>query len=143
MTPCASNEDVGKFCGWLRKTVLENYNSVKASSGERLKGHIDSYWYQIHLFYQQLEGLEFGWRYGLKRSPMKRSGLEIPISDFLILNLGADLKLLEDYYNNMVLDEAAPKIQFVDPHQQQTIRLDVAQDSEQRINLSMDHQLHE
>lgn len=103
---------------------------------------MDSYWYQIHLFYQQIEGLDFGWRYGLKRSPLRRSGHEIPIVDFLILNLGSDLKQLEDHYNNAVRDPATPKIQFATRHKQ-TIRLNLEQDAEQRINLSMDHLLHE
>lgn len=126
------------FCAWLRKSLTQNYDSYK----ERLNGHMDNYWYQIHLFYQQLEGLEFGWRHGLRRSPLRRSGYEIPIVDFIILNLGADLKLLEEHYNGAVRDADSPKIQFAIRHRQ-TIQLDLEQDAEQRINLSLDHLLHE
>lgn len=131
------------FCAWLRTVVAENYDSLKVQSAERLRSHIDSYWYQVHLFYQQIEGLEFGWRYGLKRSPMKRSGLEIPIVDFLLLNLGqADLQLLEEHYNYAVLKEAAEKVHFTTRANHQTLRLQLEQDAEKRINLSLDHPLH-
>lgn len=121
----------------------ENYSSVKARIDGKLSGQMDSYWYQIYLFYQQLEGIEFGWRIGLRRSPMKRSGLEIPIIDILILNLGADLKLLEDYYNNVVLESAnsANPIGFA-MRQSQAIQINVKEEAE-RINLSLEHQVHE
>lgn len=138
--PCNLDENSSKFCEWLRRTVAENYLFVKAQIEERLKGHIDSYWYQIHLYYQQIEGIEFGWRYGLRRSPMKRSGLEIPLVDFLILNLGADLRLLQSHYNAMVKDADLPDIQFVN-RQTQTIRLNMQQDAHQRLNMSLDHLL--
>lgn len=141
MAPCAADEDAAKFCAWLREVVAQNHRALKTQTAARLKGHMDSYWYQVHLFYQQLEGIEFGWRYGLKRSPMKRSGLELPIVDLLILNLGADLQLLQDHYNHAVLAPDAPKVQFAG-RQRQAIRLDLEQDAEQRISLTLDHNLH-
>lgn len=144
--PCSVDENSSKFCEWLRVVVEENYTTVKARIEGKLSAKLsqmDSYWYQIHLFYQQLEGIEFGWRIGLKRSPMKRSGLEIPIIDILILNLGADLKLLEDYYNKVVLDSAngASPIRFA-MRQRQAIQMDVKEEAE-RINLSLEQQVHE
>lgn len=142
--PCSVDENSSKFCEWLRVVVEENYSTVKARIEGKLSAKLsqmDSYWYQIHLFYQQLEGIEFGWRYGLKRSPMKRSGVEIPIVDFLILNLGTDLHLLQDYYNYAVLPADAPKIHFVQ-HQLQTIRFNVTEDSEdQTLKVILDHRL--
>lgn len=121
--------------------MAENYNSIKAKTlASRGNGHVDSYWHQIHLFYEQIQGLEFGWRYGLKRSNMKRSGLEIPLVDFFILNLGVDLKLLENHYNTAVKEDSEPKVEFTMRHRQK-IRLDIRQDPEQRINLSLSHVL--
>lgn len=135
--PCTSDLNSAKFCQWLRKTVSDNYHSLKEQINGKLKTQMDSYWYQIHLYYLQLEGIDFGWRIGLKRSSMKRSGIEIPFTDILILNLSADLKLLENYYNAFVNPEAPVK--FAQRHTQ-TIRLDVKSE-EGRINLSMDHQV--
>jgi hypothetical protein len=69
-----------------------------------MKGKHDHYWYQVRLFYYQLEGLEFGWRRGAKRS---RSGLEIPQEDFLLLNAAADMRDLRSYYRDFMHIEAA------------------------------------
>jgi Phospholipase B len=67
------------------------------------KGKHDHFWHQVGLFYHQLDGLEFGWRLGVKRS---RSGLEIQKVDFLLLNAAADMKDLRAYYRKVMNIEA-------------------------------------
>jgi len=57
----------------------------------------------VRLFYYQLEGLEFGWRKGVKRS---RSGYEIPFEDFLLLNAMSDIRDLKIYYDNFIVKSA-------------------------------------
>lgn len=65
----------------------------------------DHYWHQISLYFNQLEGLETGYRQGAKRA---RSDLEeeIPFSDFLLMNAAADIQDLRIYYENYVLPKA-------------------------------------
>lgn len=63
------------------------------------KGQEDHYWYQIRLFYHQINGLEHGWRKGVKRS---QADIEIPKIDFLLLNAASDIPDLRLYYENFV-----------------------------------------
>ena len=135
--PCAADEKSAKFCQWLRKTVSDNYQTTKSRLDVKLNSQIDSYWFQIYLYYLQLEGIEFGWRIGLKRSPMKRSGVEIPLTDILIMNLGSDLPLLEDYYNAFV--DKDDRVEFA-VRQRQAVQFTVNGDAD-RIDLSMEHRV--
>lgn len=135
--PCSADENSERFCEWLRSTVSENYQSVKTRIDNKLNGQIDSYWYQIHLFYLQMEGIESGWRIGLKRSAMKRSGIEIPLTDILILNLGAELSILEDYYNTVVRPDATVRFAL---RPRQAVQLELEEQAE-RINLAVDHKV--
>lgn len=102
---CLKDEDSVAFCSWARKTLLVNYESVRKKA--ELNADHDHYWYQIQLFYYQLEGLEFGWRKGIKRSALKRSGLEIPPEDFLLMNAGADLRDLRIYYDRVIMGRSS------------------------------------
>lgn len=140
MEPCGANENTEKFCEWLRDVVDQNYGALKKQFEERLSTHMDSYWYQIYLFYQQLEGIEFGWRYGLKRSNLRRSGLEIPLTDLLILNLGADVKVLENYYLQMT--QLEPDELSFRKRLPQTVVLNIDNGTDQ-IKLSLEHLMHE
>lgn len=63
-------------------------------------GKYDQYWHQINLFYNQLEGIEFGWRQGVRRA---RADLEIGMTDFLLINGLNDIADLRLYYENFVL----------------------------------------
>lgn len=126
---------------WLRQTVNTNYNNLKSQFEVRLNNPNDHYWYQVYLFYQQLEGMEFGWRVGIKRSAYKRSGLEIPFVDFLIMNLATDITDLQFYYNKVVRrnDEGAVDV-FIRPQMNNTphILLNVSEDTDQ-IQVTLEH----
>lgn len=68
--------------------------------------------------------------------------MEIPIVDYLILNLGADLQLLEDHYNAVIaVDEDLPKVKFA-ARVRKTLRMNLEKDAEQRISLSLNLPLH-
>lgn len=138
--PCKYDENTEKFCEWLRDVVEQNYGALKKQFEDRLSTHMDSYWYQLYLYYQQLEGIEFGWRYGLKRSNLRRSGLEIPLTDLLILNLGADIKVLENYYLQMT-QLPRDELRFRD-RLSQTVVLNIENDTG-NIKLSVEHLMHE
>jgi Phospholipase B len=98
---CEKDEESQNFCVWLRDTLSKNYANIKEMANA--KGQHDHYWHQVGLFYHQLDGLEVGWRRGVKRS---RSGLEIPQEDFLLLNAAADMKDLRAYYRKVMNIEA-------------------------------------
>lgn len=97
---CERDEEAQNFCTWLRDLLTENY--VKIKENAILKQETDHYWHQISLYFNQLEGLETGYRQGAKRA---RSDLEeeIPFSDFLLMNAAADIQDLKIYYENYVL----------------------------------------
>lgn len=94
---CDKDDDSQNFCTWLRDIISKNFENIKNMS--EMRGKHDHYWYQVRLFYYQLEGIEFGWRMGAKRS---RSGLEIPFEDFLLLNAGVDIRDLKIYYMKFI-----------------------------------------
>lgn len=71
---------------------------------------------------------------------MRRSGLEIPIVDMLILNMRADIRLLEAHYNKFVKSESDPNIEMFRPGRQ-TMRLKLSEGPEHRINLTLTHSL--
>lgn len=77
--------------------IENNYETIKDLADKR--GKHDHYWYQIRLFYYQLEGLEYGWRKGVQRS---RADLEIDPTDFLLLNAASDIRDLRIYFENFV-----------------------------------------
>lgn len=95
---CDENEKSQLFCAWLRDAIDANYENVKNMAEER--GKYDQYWHQINLFYNQLEGIEFGWRQGVRRA---RADFEIGMTDFLLLNGLNDIVDLRSYYENFVM----------------------------------------
>lgn len=97
---CERDEISKNFCSWLRQLLTENYVKIKAMAEEL--GEHDHYWYQIGLYYNQLEGLETGYQRGAKRA---RSDLEeeIPFADLLLMNAAADIHDLKIYFENFVL----------------------------------------
>lgn len=68
-------------------------------------GDLDHYWHQVRLFYYQLEGMEYGWRKGVKRS---RADHELEFEDFLILNAGGDFRDLRRIYDIQMSKEIDP-----------------------------------
>lgn len=93
---CEQDEGTQAFCIWLRAYLTMNFENIKSMSDEKNKDH---YWYQIRLFFYQLEGLEYGWRLGVKRS---RADYDIELVDFLMLNAVPDIRDLRIYYENFI-----------------------------------------
>lgn len=98
---CSRDEQTLEFCDWLRKVITTNVETVKKMAD--MKSAHDHYWYQIGLFYDQLDGLEFGFRKGITRS---RMDYEIPIEDFLLMNSAVDIRDLKAYYMNYLDGES-------------------------------------
>lgn len=94
---CDTDEASERFCNWLRITIKDNYENILKHS-ESL-GKIDHYWYQIWLFLQQIQGLQFGWGEGAKRA---RADYELELADFLLMNAAADLPDFRVYFENFV-----------------------------------------
>lgn len=94
---CEQDEGTQSFCIWLRDFLITNYENIKKMSEDRSK--VDHYWYQIRLFLHQLEGLEHGWKLGVKRS---RADYQIEFVDFLMLNAAPDIHDIRIYYENFV-----------------------------------------
>ncbi|KAH8386119.1 hypothetical protein KR200_005735, partial [Drosophila serrata] len=98
-TSCDRDDSSRKFCGWLRELLTANFERLKTQTA---KGENDHYWHQLHLFVNQLEGLEKGYIRGAIRARSELEG-EIPFSDFLLMNAAADIQDLKIYYENYVL----------------------------------------
>uniref|UniRef100_A0AAG5DH59 Phospholipase B-like n=1 Tax=Anopheles atroparvus TaxID=41427 RepID=A0AAG5DH59_ANOAO len=96
---CSRDPESEEFCEWLRGLITTNVDTVKKMAD--MKGKHDYYWYQIALFYDQLEGLEIGFRKGVKRS---RLDYEIPKQDFLLMNAAVDIRDLKVYYTNFLME---------------------------------------
>lgn len=99
---CEQDEDTQAFCIWLRDYFTKSFENIKKLSEE--KGKVDHYWYQIRLFFYQLEGLEYGWRLGVKRS---RADYEIQPVDFLMLNAAPDIHDMRIYYENFISNKSS------------------------------------
>ncbi|KFB43878.1 AGAP005971-PA-like protein [Anopheles sinensis] len=98
---CSRDPESEEFCEWLRGLITTNVDTVKKMAD--MKGKHDHYWYQIALFYDQLDGLEIGFRKGVKRS---RLDYEIPKQDFLLMNAAVDIRDLKVYYTNFLMEDS-------------------------------------
>ncbi|XP_044737596.1 putative phospholipase B-like lamina ancestor [Chrysoperla carnea] len=85
--------DIETECDQIREFLKENDEIMRTLS---IQNENDPFWHQIRLFYAQLDGLEAGWRYGVKRS---RQDIDIPPLDFLWLNVMSDLNELKRKFN--------------------------------------------
>ncbi|KAL6258786.1 hypothetical protein P5V15_010734 [Pogonomyrmex californicus] len=56
----------------------------------------DPFWHMVRLFYLQLDGLEAGWKFAVRRS---RQTVEMSHEDFLWLAMATDLRNFEKLYN--------------------------------------------
>ncbi len=99
---CEQDEGTQVFCIWLRKYLATNYENVKKLADTKSK--VDHYWYQVRLFFHQLEGLEYGWRLGVKRS---RADYDIQSVDFLMLNAAPDIHDIRIYYENFISNKSS------------------------------------
>lgn len=79
---CEMDDEHQTFCSWLRDEASANYVNIKNKA--QIKGRLEHYWYQVSLFYYQLEGLEIGFKEGVKRA---RKDFIIESVDFVLLNM--------------------------------------------------------
>jgi hypothetical protein len=98
-------EDQMQFCSHVRSFIEINSENIKHLT--EMRGDSDPFWHQVKLFYVQLDGLEAGWRHGVKRSRLE---IDIPHHDFLLMNMVSDLPALEHKFNSSVED---PKFPFI------------------------------
>ncbi|XP_029665178.1 putative phospholipase B-like lamina ancestor [Formica exsecta] len=82
-------------CWKLMKFFRENAAEIRERA-ERF-APTDSFWHMVRLFYIQLDGLEAGWRYAVRRS---RQTVEMDTEHFLWLAMAADLPDLERMLND-------------------------------------------
>ncbi|KAI4495679.1 hypothetical protein M0802_008514 [Mischocyttarus mexicanus] len=80
-------------CRKSRRYLRDN-SAVIRERAELLESK-DSFWHMVRLFYAQLDGLEVGWRFAVRRS---RQSAEIQTEDFLWLAMASDLS-----YNDLTL----------------------------------------
>lgn len=97
---CEKDEATEKFCAWLRGIILRNHDNIISIAKE--KNLRSQYQHQIYLFYQQLYGIERGFKQGVKRA---RKDYEISTVDFLLLNSRVDIEDLKIYYNEYVEED--------------------------------------
>jgi cytochrome c1 len=97
---CEKDEASEKFCIWLRAIVQRNHANIVHLAKE--KHEKSQYQHQIWLFYQQLFGIELGFKKGTRRA---RKDFEIPSEDFLLLNARVDIEDLKIYYNKYVEED--------------------------------------
>uniref|UniRef100_A0A1B6G302 Phospholipase B-like n=1 Tax=Cuerna arida TaxID=1464854 RepID=A0A1B6G302_9HEMI len=88
-------EDRQDFCEQAR--IILDQNTVNIREQAKSLDEVDPFWHQINLFYEQLDGIEVGWRYAVDRS---RKDFDIPHQDFLWMNMACDLRDLELMYNS-------------------------------------------
>ncbi|XP_046834493.1 putative phospholipase B-like lamina ancestor [Vespa crabro] len=73
-------------CRKLRRYLRENAAIIRERAD--LLESKDSFWHMVRLFYAQLDGLEDGWRFAVRRS---RQSAELQSEDFLWLAMASDL----------------------------------------------------
>jgi len=82
-------------CQKLMRFLHEN-TAIVRERAERLAA-TDPFWHMVRLFYIQLDGLEAGWKFAVRRS---RQPVEMDKEHFLWLAMAADLPDLEGALNN-------------------------------------------
>lgn len=97
---CERDDTTAKFCTWLRAIIERNHDNIMSIAKE--KHSKSQYQHQIYLFYQQLYGIERGFKQGVKRA---RKDFEIETVDFLLLNARVDIEDLKIYYNKYVEED--------------------------------------
>lgn len=100
---CEKSKENEIFCKWLRDVVEVNFENVQNLAEDQRTN--DPYHHQIFLFYHQLQGIEAGFNRGTKRALGRGAAdVEIPFTDFLLLNARVDIEDLKLYYNEFVID---------------------------------------
>ncbi|KAL1450762.1 hypothetical protein WDU94_003087 [Cyamophila willieti] len=105
---CAGRKE---YCARARNYLSDNAEQVRKTA-QRFDT-IDPFWHQVNLFYIQLDGLEIGWRSGIRRS-RKPDFVDIPKIDFLWMNVMPDLRDLERKLNGTAdFNPYRPPLSFV------------------------------
>lgn len=81
-------------CQQSRRHLRENAAIIRERA--ELLEPTDSFWHMARLFYAQLDGLEAGWRFAVRRS---RQSAELQSEDFLWLAMASDLPDLDSTIN--------------------------------------------
>lgn len=81
-------------CRKLMRYLRDN-TAVNRKRAE-LKESTDSFWHMVRLFYAQLDGLEAGWKFAVRRSRVSAS---LESEDFLWLALASDLCGFQQIFN--------------------------------------------
>ncbi|XP_011268214.1 putative phospholipase B-like lamina ancestor [Camponotus floridanus] len=81
---------------WELMNFFRENTAIVRKRAEHLAA-TDPFWHMVRLFYIQLDGLEAGWKYAVRRS---RQTVEINTDHFLWLAIAADLPDLEQMVKN-------------------------------------------
>jgi hypothetical protein len=115
---CERDEATRKFCEWMRKVIARNHeNSIKIAQEQHKTSH---YQHQIYLFYQQLYGIEKGYKQGTRRA---RKDYDIPFDDLVLLNARVDIEDLKIYYNKFVQEDEADAIEMHETVEKMIVKL--------------------
>lgn len=91
-------------CQTLRRYLRDNAAIIRERA-ELLEAD-DPFWHMVRLFYAQLDGMEAGWRFAVRRS---RQSVELAYEDFLWLAMASDASALEEVFNVSSADAAESK----------------------------------
>ncbi|KAG7208930.1 hypothetical protein KM043_015109 [Ampulex compressa] len=83
----------------------------------------DPFWHMVRLFYAQLDGLETGWKFAVRRS---RQSVEMESDDFLWLAMVSDFSAFERAFNNSDLETATRGMIFLKTLQRENLENFVA-----------------
>lgn len=81
-------------CQKTRRHLRENAATIRERA--ELLESTDSFWHMVRLFYAQLDGLEAGWRFAVRRS---RQSADLQSEDFLWLAMASDLPDVDSVIN--------------------------------------------
>lgn len=82
-------------CQKLKQYLRDNAANIRERA--QLLQSTDPFWHMVRLFYAQLDGLEAGWKFAVRRS---RQSAEMAYEDFLWLAFTPDLSRFENLSNN-------------------------------------------
>lgn len=81
-------------CQRLTRYLRDNTAIIRERA--ELMESTDPFWHMVRLFYTQLDGMEAGWKFAVRRS---RVSVSLESEDFLWLALGSDLSGLQHAFN--------------------------------------------
>ncbi|XP_033321622.2 phospholipase B domain containing lamina ancestor [Megalopta genalis] len=85
-----------KFAECRKLSQYLRENTIMIRQRVELLSSTDPFWHMIRLFYMQLDGLEAGWKFAVRRS---RVSVSLDSDDFLWLALASDMPGFQRLYN--------------------------------------------